>query len=82
MRTTLARRPTTLPPYAGLAVQDRTPAVAEALARLEHACAHRDPDAAARILDQLPTTDDGAWILRQMAAAGLRALADTAATLA
>jgi hypothetical protein len=48
--------------------------VAVALARLETCAAQRDERAAARVLDGLAATDDGAWLLLQMAAAGLRVL--------
>jgi hypothetical protein len=62
-------------------VGPRDPALAVVLARLETATALRDPAAAARILDNLAATgEDGVWLLRQMAAAGLRALSYHAAT--
>jgi hypothetical protein len=54
----------------------RTPALVEALARLEAATRFRDADAAARILEGLAATDDGQWLLRQCVAAGLREVAN------
>ena len=48
--------------------------LAVALARLETCARRRDAHAAQRVLDGLPSTDDGAWLLVQMAAAGFRAL--------
>jgi hypothetical protein len=53
----------------------RSPALAEALARLEVATRLRDADAAARILEGLATSDEGQWLLRQCVAAGLREVA-------
>jgi hypothetical protein len=53
----------------------RSPALAEALARLEVATRLRDTDAAARILQRLADTDEGQWLLRQCVAAGLRDIA-------
>jgi hypothetical protein len=55
---------------------DRSPALVEALARLEVATRLRDTDAAARILEGLADSDDGLWLLRQCVAAGLREVAD------
>lgn len=52
----------------------RDAALAAALARLEVCARRRDTTAAVRVLDRLPASDDGAWLLLQMAAAGLRAL--------
>jgi hypothetical protein len=57
----------------------RSPALVEALARLEVATRLRDTDAAARILEGLADTDDGLWLLRQCVAAGLREVADVIA---
>ena len=54
----------------------RSPALVEALARLEVATGLRDADAAARILSGLAATDEGQWLLRQCVAAGLREVAD------
>src|SRR5690348_4179571 len=54
---------------------DRSPALAEALARLEVATRLRDTDAAARILERLTDSDEGRWLLRQCVAAGLREVA-------
>jgi hypothetical protein len=57
----------------------RSPALVEALARLEVATRLRDTDAAARILEGLAGSDDGLWLLRQCVAAGLREVADVIA---
>jgi hypothetical protein len=54
--------------------QERDPALAVTLARLETCATFRDARAAARALDAMATSPDGAWLLLQMAAAGLRAL--------
>jgi thioredoxin-like negative regulator of GroEL len=54
----------------------RDPAVAELLARLEIAATWRDSAAAARIIDSLARSGDGAWLVGQFCAAGLRAAAD------
>jgi hypothetical protein len=54
----------------------RTPALVEALARLEIATGLRDADAAARILAGLAESEEGQWLLRQCVAAGLREVAD------
>lgn len=59
----------------------REAALAATLARLEVCARHRDHQAAARALDRLPATEDGAWLLIQMAAAGLRALSTGAQQL-
>jgi hypothetical protein len=53
----------------------RSPGLVEALARLEAATRLRDPEAAARILAGLATSEDGQWLLRQCVAAGLREVA-------
>lgn len=55
---------------------ERSPALVEALARLEVATRLRDTDAAARILEGLADSEDGLWLLRQCVAAGLREVAD------
>lgn len=58
----------------------RDPVVAVALARLEVATRLRDAAAAGRILDELARGSGGGyWLRGQMAAAGLRALAASAA---
>jgi hypothetical protein len=58
---------------------ERSPALVEALARLEVATRLRDTDAAARILEGLAGSEDGLWLLRQCVAAGLREVADVIA---
>ncbi len=54
----------------------RSPALVEALARLEAATRLRDGDAVARILHGLADSEDGQWLLRQCVAAGLREVAN------
>jgi len=54
---------------------DRSPELAEVLARLEAATRLRDPEAVARLLDRLSQSEDGMWLLHQCAAAGLREVA-------
>jgi len=71
MRTTIVLSPA---PAGGYTGGDRDPVIAEALARLAIATELRRTSAAARVLDQLADTEAGAWLLTQMAAAGLHAL--------
>jgi hypothetical protein len=76
---------TTLAPFTpapgGYLGGDRDSVVAEALARLAVAVELRHTSAAARVLDGLAGTEAGAWLLTQMAAAGLRALSTGIQTL-